>query len=281
MPSTQNRLPLSRALADHDQRPAVTLKALQFSDSITASAAYPSNVDEAKVDATSGAVALTLPAGAPEIIGLPFLALKTDSSANGVSLARAGTDTFAGGGTSISTTVQNGRVGAYWDGSNWRDFFANSSGSGSGISAGAGSLTIGDGTGSPLVALNKLGTGTAAYQLKVGSVVRGDLQLDASENVLLQQRDAAGAVVGALSFNNASGAASFSKALTIATGGLTITAGGATITTGGLTISAGGLTVTGTIKPNLPNYADNAAALAGGLVAGDMYRIGADPKVVV
>ena len=31
---------------------------------------------------------------------------------------------------------------------------------------------------------------------------------------------------------------------------------------------------------NLPAYANNAAALAGGLVAGDFYRTGGDPDVV-
>lgn len=146
MPSTQNRLPLSRALADHDQRPASSLVARQISSSITASAAYPVGIDEAKVDATGGAVVLTLPEGSDEIIGLPFLALKTDGSANAVSLARSGTDTFAGGGTSISTTAQNSRIGAYWDGTNWRDFFAGQISSGlavsSGLTVASGGLTV-------------------------------------------------------------------------------------------------------------------------------------------
>jgi hypothetical protein len=40
---------------------------------------------------------------------------------------------------------------------------------------------------------------------------------------------------------------------------------------GDITI-AGNLTVTGTSNFNAPVYADNTAALAGGLVAGDVYR---------
>lgn len=146
MPSTQTRLSLSRALADHDQRPASSLVARQISPSITASTGYPQDIDEAKVNATGGAVALTLPLGSDEIIGLPFLALKTDSSSNAVSLTRSGTDTFAGGGTSISTTAQNARIGAYWDGANWRDWFAGSVSTGlavsSGLTVASGGLTV-------------------------------------------------------------------------------------------------------------------------------------------
>jgi hypothetical protein len=33
-------------------------------------------------------------------------------------------------------------------------------------------------------------------------------------------------------------------------------------------------------NPNLPVYANNAAAVAGGLVAGDFYRTGGDPDTV-
>lgn len=33
-------------------------------------------------------------------------------------------------------------------------------------------------------------------------------------------------------------------------------------------------------RPDLPVYANNASAIAGGLVAGDFYRTGADPDVV-
>lgn len=33
-------------------------------------------------------------------------------------------------------------------------------------------------------------------------------------------------------------------------------------------------------NPNLPVYANNAAAIAGGLVAGEFYRTGGDPDTV-
>ena len=273
--ASQTRYDLTKPLDQHLLRDASSLVADQLTSTLTAAPdAFPDGDDTAMCDASGGAFNVPLPLGTDDNIGLIFNVYKTDSSSNAAGLVCSGSQTFApGGGTSLTTTVQGGKVSAFWDGTNWRNANPGSGSGGGSLTIGS-SLTIGDGTGSTTVTQSKSNAGTAAYRLAVGATIRGDLALDASENVLLQQRDGSGVVVGALSFNNATGAASFSKALTIASGGLTVSAGG-------LTISAGGLTVTGTIKPGLPNYADNAAALAGGLVAGDMYRVGADVKVVV
>ena len=127
--ASQTRLPLSSPILQHDGRPASTLVARQFTASLTTSQVFPAGKDSALVDATAGAVNVTLPRGSEEIIGLPFWALKTDVSANAAGLVRSGTDTFApGAGTSITTTVQGAEIGAMWDGTNWRALTGSASG---------------------------------------------------------------------------------------------------------------------------------------------------------
>lgn len=123
-----------------------------------------------------------------------------------------------------------------------------------------GAQTVGDGTGSPSLVLSKSNAGTAAIDLRVGSTVRGRLSLDASENVILAVHDSNGDQLGALTL--------------LAAGGGVISAKGVTIGSGGLEIQAG------TVKLALTNYADNAAALAGGLVAGNLYRTGGAVMIV-
>lgn len=87
--------------------------------SITAASTYEVDEDQLNVDATGGAVVCTLPDGSDAIKGKSFAAVKTDGSANAVSLARSGSDTIEGG-TSLSTTTQHDRLEVYWDGSMWR-----------------------------------------------------------------------------------------------------------------------------------------------------------------
>lgn len=162
-----------------------------------------------------------------------------------------------------------------------------------------GSLAVGDGTGSPTIALSKSPAGAAGLELRVGATVRGKLAIDGGEALKLAQHDAAGAEVGALSFNATTGAASLSKALTIATGGLTVSAGGAAITgdstvTGALTVGAltadGALTYVSSdlfvvgvaevvkvdnlanrLSLTLPTYADETAAKLAGLAVKDIF----------
>lgn len=102
----------------------------------------------------------------------------------------------------------------------------------------------GDGTGSPVAALSKSDAGTATQEFRVGSTMRARIRLDASENLVISVHATDGTLRGSI------------------------------------TLSGTAISLSGVFKPGLPNYADNAAALAAGLVAGDMYRIGADPKVV-
>jgi hypothetical protein len=67
-----------------------------------------------EVDATAGAVTLTLPAANSASISLNNLGawyrvVKTDASGNAVTVARAGSDTI-NGGTTVSTTTQYGCI---------------------------------------------------------------------------------------------------------------------------------------------------------------------------
>ncbi len=136
-------------------------------------------------------------------------------------------------------------------------------------------LTLGDGTSSPALTLNKSDGGTGKLSIKVGSTERARLGLTTGEALELVQNDGSGSEVGKLSFNATTGALTSTKGLTISSGGLTVTAGGVTVTAGGLTISAGA------VRLGLTQYADNAAALAGGLVAGDTYILAATKAVTV
>lgn len=120
--------------------------------------------------------------------------------------------------------------------------------------------TIGDGTGSPEISLSKSNAGTATVDLKVGSTVRGRIQLDASENVVISVNDSNGDALGTITM--------------LAAGGGVVISKGTTISTGGFEVSAGN------VKLPLTNYADNAAALAGGLTAGMLYRTAGAVQVV-
>lgn len=138
-------------------------------------------------------------------------------------------------------------------------------------------LVLGDGTGSPSLTLNKSNTGTDSIWLSSVSLKRGSLVLDGSENVVLAARDAAEAITGSLTIDNATGVVSTSGNLTVnglvgATSmqALAITALALLTADGGATINATAakrLTITTSVS-----YADNAAALAGGLTAGMVYK---------
>ena len=62
--------------------------------------------------------------------------------------------------------------------------------------------------------------------------------------------------------------------------GLTVTAGGLTVTAGGATVTAGGLAVVaGAVSLPLTDYADDAAAAAGGVAVGGLYHTSGTVKV--
>lgn len=109
---------LDRPLFEHLPARARTLVNLQIR-SVTASSTFEVDEDQINANAAGGAVICTLPAGSDALIGKSFAAVKTDATANAVSIARAGTDTIEGG-ASVSTTVQHARLEVYWDGSMWR-----------------------------------------------------------------------------------------------------------------------------------------------------------------
>lgn len=181
MPSTQNRAPLGESLAFHSHRPASSLTARQYTSTLTSSTTFPDGKDSAIVNATGGAVGITLPAGSDSIIGLPFHAERAnaDATSNAVALVCAGTDTFVDGGTSISSTATADaglHLAAVWDGANWRPYFPTAANGGPGAFStltAATSLTVGDGTGSPAANLDKSGAGTGNLNLKAVGVLRG------------------------------------------------------------------------------------------------------------
>lgn len=128
------------------------------------------------------------------------------------------------------------------------------------LAVSTGNVSAGDGTGSPAITANKDDTGTADVALQSEGVLRGRIRLDASENVVLGVYDSNGDPLGTLSMLAAGGGNIFSKGVTISTGGLEVSAGN--------------------VKFPLTDYADNAAALAGGLTAGMLYRTGGAVAVV-
>lgn len=268
---SQNRHHLSAALQDHGQRDAATLVNTQIHpDTLTAAATIGDSisldVDLVLGDATDAAFNASLPLGSEAIIGHAYAARKTDASANAFGLALQGSDTFEGGGTTLTTTTRYGQVAAMWDGTIWRILSAGTSGA---LPSGS-ALTLGDGTASPSLTMNKLGTGTDRINLQNAGTLRGRVELDASENLVLSMFDTDGVtLLGAITLNNSTGAITLSKGTTITTGGLTITAGG-------LTVSAGAVALA---LASVGSYADDAAAAVGGVPVGGVYRTGSALKI--
>lgn len=116
--SSQQRESLDIGLLHHQRSPASSLVCEQMT-SVSATGSFPAEFDVALVDASGGAVTLTLPPGGPEYTGRVFAAVKTDAVANAVTLARAGSDMIEAG-TSLSTTTQHDRIAVEWDGTMWR-----------------------------------------------------------------------------------------------------------------------------------------------------------------
>lgn len=140
--------------------------------------------------------------------------------------------------------------------------------------------TIGNGTGSPSTTLDKVEAGTADVVFKNAGVVRWQLREDASENLAIRRYNSSGVFVDQILVNQSTGAVTLPSGVTITAGGLIVTAGGVTVSAGGATITGGLELVTGIIKLPLTEYADNAAALVGGLVAGNLYHTAGAVKVV-
>jgi len=317
MPSTQNRAPLGESLAFHSHRPASSLTARQYTSTLTSSAAFPDGKDSAIVNATDGAVNITLPAGSDSIIGLPFHAERAnaDATSNAVALVCAGTDTFVDGSTSISSTATTDlglHLAAVWDGAKWRPYFpgaANGGGVGafSTLSASS-SMTVGDGSGSPVLDLQKSDGGTSVVKFTSNAKKRWTIGLDASENLTISRFNTSEVLQESAQFLAASGVFVAPTGLTVTAGGLTVTAGDVTVsadnlavTLGDVTVAAGDIiatlgdvtaggtlggaalsvntatvfglsTLAGGILARLPTHADNAAAALAGLAVDRLYK---------
>lgn len=154
--TVQNRLPLQSPLGHAAIRRVGTMVCDQIVN-VTASGSADLEYDLARCDATGGAIVLTLPAGSDGIIGKRFAAVKTDATANAVTIARSGSTDTIEGATSIATTVQHGRLEVYWDGAIWRRVSSPAS---SGSSTINGNLTV-TGT-SALVGATTMGSGGTA-----------------------------------------------------------------------------------------------------------------------
>lgn len=261
MSSTQNRNPIGEAIANHGHKTAASLIARQYV-SLTASAAMPAGKDTAKINAAAGAVVVSLPAGDDSIIGLPFAAIKTEGSANAVSLAAVGSNTFDDATTSISTTANRGMIAAVWDGTYWRRAYPTASTDGG--PATFTTLTAGDGTGSPTVTLDKAETGTADIVMKNAGVIRFVIREAANENLTIRRYNSAGVFQDEISINQSTGVITLPTGAVITTGGLTVSAGGLTVTAGGLALVAGNAVLTAGVRfvGNVPSAVDDAAAAA-------------------
>lgn len=229
--TTQNRPDLHHSIDQIGNRRLASLLALQIR-SVSASESFDvgrdawGRDDQVNVDATDGAVVMSLPIGNDKIIGKVFSAVKTDSGGNAMSIARSGSDTIEGA-TSLSTTVQHARLAVYWDGSMYRRV-ASAAGLGA---VAASSLAV---------------SGNATVGGTLG--VTGATTLGSTLAV--------------------TGAVSLTAGITVGTNaGIT---GNATV--GGTLGVTGKATLAGGAAATLPEYADNAAALGGGLVAGDIYK---------
>lgn len=278
----QTRLPLHRALAEHDQRCAGTLVNLQIYPTVLEAAVtvglgeIPRDIDVIKGDTTDGAFNATLPLGDQEIVGHIYEAIKVAGAA-AFGFALQGDDTFEDAATTFTNATTDASVRTYWDGEVWRKI----SGATGGALPAASSGTLGDGTGSPTLTMNKSATGTDKINLQAASVLRGQLQLNATEDVVLSVYDTDGTtLLGTITLDN-TGAVTTSKGITITTGGLLVSAGGARVVAGGMRVDAGGLqVVAGPVALPLTNYANNAAAITGGLSAGQLYQTAGAVMVV-
>lgn len=101
------------AWADVQNRPATGAVR-----TFTASAALTAADEHALVDASGGNLTLTLPSAAGDV-GRTFTVIKTDASANTVTVDPAGTETINGGATAVITR-QHTALTIISDGANWR-----------------------------------------------------------------------------------------------------------------------------------------------------------------
>lgn len=250
------RLSIARALADHDQRPAATLVNLH-TESVSASGDYPDPnlVDRVLVTADGGDVTTTLPEGSEAIDGRIFGIQKVAGAYSAILAGDA-----IEGGTELAASELWEIVEVYWSQTLGKYIRVSNSVAGAPPAA----STIGDGSGSPTLTLNKSAGGVAHVIMEAAGVVRGSLSMDANEHLRLVRYDNTGAELDAITYNNSTGMVTLPAGLTVTTGGATIAAGGLTITAGGVSVVAGNVVLTAGVRAviNAPSAADDAAAAA-------------------
>lgn len=119
------------------------------------------------------------------------------------------------------------------------------------------SFTVGDGSASPTLTLDKGETGTADILLQKGAVTRSRIRLDASEDLVIGRLNSSGVLQDSITYANSSGLVTLPAALTVtgATTAAAITASG-TVTCNGTLDANGAITLDGassiTYPPNYP-----------------------------
>lgn len=254
----QTRLGLSDEIGKYGATPAAALVCEQIKEKSAAYQMLPDD-DTIFVDTTSASVTITLPSVLQAYKGKVYSVVKL-VAANSLVLDGFGSDPVESG-TGVTATARWERISVVTDGTVWVRAAPGQGGvAPTGVAlddlsnVDAQNLALGDGTSSPALVLSKSDAGTADVSLKSGGNMRGRLRLDASENVVLSVHDAGGLLLGSITMNNSTGRISVS---------------------GGLTLSSG------TLRAGLTEYVDNAAALAGGLVAGDTYVLAATKALTV
>ena len=86
---------------------------------VTATGSFPTEGNLALVDASGGAVQLTLPPGSDALIGKRYSITKTENSVNDVQLVPSGTDTIEGA-SALSAGNRYSRRDVVWLGGMWR-----------------------------------------------------------------------------------------------------------------------------------------------------------------
>lgn len=126
--------------------------------------------------------------------------------------------------------------------------------------------------GSPVLVLDKAAAGTAAINFKAAGVLRGQLVLDASENLILKVYDTDGTTLqGSFTVAQAGGAVTFTDGITVSDGTVTISE------TAALALSVAGLPAASTTIP-LVRLGD--AALVGGSANGTFLGMNTDAAAV-
>jgi hypothetical protein len=315
------RQDLSRPLSEHDQAAAATLVNIYtHATTLTAAAEVGvdtiRDVDVVKGDPTDASFTVKLPLGSADIDGHVYTAIKLSASGNSFGWALQGTDEFEDEATTLTTATENAQLSTYWDHASglWRFVAASTVVSTTADSFTAtDAMTIGDGTGSPTLTMDKVDAGSAFVLFQVDGTTRWTVGTNSGEDFFIQRHASNGDSIDAISYDDATGLVALPAAVTIGTtlvvntsiqvGGLVYLGsdGAASFADGGISLNAdssvscdgnltaakliatsGGLDVTGAAKITIGSveaYADDAAAAVGGVPVGGIYRTASALKI--